>query len=365
MGGSLGQALPTPLATSVEAGGGTWATVPMGKLTQPLNTFWQLFYRSNGSSSWSDKVQATAVATNGGLVLAAARKSLSVGVRPSNDLTFSPIISTVDSGRSWSNGLLTQGLAAHPEALATGPGGTALAIVDGRRGGEVLNSTQGLSSWQPLVSTNALSSGPSGRTCGLRAVTAVGYASGTAVLGASCERSGATGIFVQEGARWQATGPNSPARTSQEGGAEVLGLLPLHPGAGLAALLAVSGAGARRLVVAWTSDGKTWRASRPLALGRPERLVSFGPDDDNGAFVLVALPDGHNELAVADRASSGWRQLNAPPPGTATVAFGPGTNVAALAASSTVLTVWALHPGATKWAQTQVVHVPVQFGSSS
>lgn len=157
MGGSLGQALPTPLATSVEAGGGTWATVPMGKLTQPLNTFWQLFYRSNGSSSWSDKVQATAVATNGGLVLAAARKSLSVGVRPSNDLTFSPIISTVDSGRSWSNGLLTQGLAAHPEALATGPGGTALAIVDGRRGGEVLNSTQGLSSWQPLVSTNACS----------------------------------------------------------------------------------------------------------------------------------------------------------------------------------------------------------------
>ena len=231
-GGSLGQALPTPLATSVEAGGGTWATVPMGNLTQPLNTFWQLFYRSNGSTSWSDKVQATAVATNGGLVLAAAGKSLSVGVRPSNDLTFSPIISTVDSGRSWSNGLLTQGLAAHPEALATGPGGTALAIVDGRRGGEVLNSTQGLSSWRPLVSTNALSSGPSGRTCGLRAVTAVGYASGTAVLGASCDRSGATGIFVQEGARWQATGPNRPCSDVPRGRCRGPWLAPPAPGSG-------------------------------------------------------------------------------------------------------------------------------------
>ena len=363
--GSLGRALPTPLATSVRAGGGTWATVPMGNLTQPLNTFWQLFYRADGSTSWSDKVQATAVATNGGLVLATAGKSLSVGVRPSNDLTFSPIISTVDSGRSWSNGLLSQGLAAHPEALATGPRGTALAIVDGPRGGEVLNSTHGLSSWQSLVSTDTLSSGPSGRACDLRALTAVGYASGTALLGASCDSPGAAGIFVREGAHWQATGPKGPALSSPPGGSEVLGLLPLHPGAGLAALLALSGAGGKRLVVAWTSDGTTWRASRPLLLGRPDRLVSFGPDDDNGAFVLVALPDGQNELAVADRAPSGWHQLSAPPPGTATVAFGPGTSVAALAASSTVLTVWALHPGATKWAQTQVMHVPVQFGSSS
>ena len=229
----------------------------------------------------------------------------------------------------------------------------------------MLNSTHGLSSWQSLVSTDTLSSGPSGRACDLRALTAVGYASGTALLGASCDSPGAAGIFVREGAHWQATGPKGPALSSPPGGSEVLGLLPLHPGAGLAALLALSGAGGKRLVVAWTSDGTTWRASRPLLLGRPDRLVSFGPDDDNGAFVLVALPDGQNELAVADRAPSGWHQLSAPPPGTATVAFGPGTNVAALAASSTVLTVWALHPGATKWAQTQVMHVPVQFGSSS
>ena len=66
-------ALPTPLATSVPAGGGTWATVAMGDLGQPLNTFWQLLFRPAGTNSWSDRVEATAVATNGGLVLASAR----------------------------------------------------------------------------------------------------------------------------------------------------------------------------------------------------------------------------------------------------------------------------------------------------
>jgi hypothetical protein len=358
--------LPTPLATSVQVGGGTWATLPMGNLHQPLNTFWQLFYRANGSTSWSDKVQATAVATNGGLVLAAGGNSLSVGIRPSQDLTFTPIISTADSGRSWSDGLLTEGIVARPEALATGPGGTALALAEGRHGGEVLKSTHGLSSWQPLVSAGALSAGASGRACGLRGLTAVGYVSGTAVLGASCDQPGETGLFVQHGASWQSTGP---PLSSQQGAAQVLGLLPLHPGTGLAALLAQTPAGgsATRLLVAWTNDAKTWRASRILTLGQGDRLASIGADDDNGVFVLATLPDGQDELAVTDSASSGsgWRQLSRPPPGTSTLAFGPGTSVAALAVSGTVLTVWAWSTGSAKWLEKQVMHVPVQFGSSS
>lgn len=114
----------TPLATSVQVGGSTWATVAMGDLNQPLNTFWQLMFRPEGSSTWSDRVEATAVATNGGLAMATSASSLIVGVRPSDDLTFSPLISTTDSGRSWSNGLLDQGLAARPRSLAEGPAGT-------------------------------------------------------------------------------------------------------------------------------------------------------------------------------------------------------------------------------------------------
>ena len=63
--------IPTPLATSVQTLDGTWATIPMGRLDEPLNTFWQLFYRPNGAVAWSNRVEATATATNGGLVLAA------------------------------------------------------------------------------------------------------------------------------------------------------------------------------------------------------------------------------------------------------------------------------------------------------
>ena len=39
--------IATSLATSIETSAGTWAVVPMGHLDQPLNTFWQLFFRAS------------------------------------------------------------------------------------------------------------------------------------------------------------------------------------------------------------------------------------------------------------------------------------------------------------------------------
>jgi len=56
----------------VQSSAGTWVTLPMGRLNQPLNTFWQLFFRPTGMTTWNDKVGATATATNGGLIMAAA-----------------------------------------------------------------------------------------------------------------------------------------------------------------------------------------------------------------------------------------------------------------------------------------------------
>ncbi len=117
--------VPTPLATSVQTATGTWATLPMGRLDQPLNTFWQLLFRPAGATSWSNQVEATATATNGGLVLSPRGGSLIVGVLPSVDLTFTPLVATADRGRSWSTGLITAGLAARPDALASAGGGRA------------------------------------------------------------------------------------------------------------------------------------------------------------------------------------------------------------------------------------------------
>ena len=375
-----GQALslPTPLATSVRASGGTWATVAMGDLNQPLNTFWQLLFRPDGSASWSDRVEATAVATNGGIVLAGGGGPLIVGVRPSHDLTFSPLIATTDAGHSWSNGLLGEGLASRPEALAGGPGGNALALVDKWGGTQVVRAAGSLSSWQPVTTAHDLASASYGRACDPGAVTAVAYLSGAAVVGTACRRPGQTGIFLQNGAAWRAVGPNAVSSGSPGSGlsteerAEVLGLVPA--GTGLAALvgLAAGGGGTTTgdtpqtsLVASWAGTSGAWHASAPFRLAAGSRLVSFGATPEGGIFALVAHPDGRMSLAEAEKAGSGWHILPAPPATTATVAFLPGGTVDALAVKRVILTVWALSPGSTGWVKTQVLDVPVQFGSSS
>ena len=145
-------ALPTPMATSVQTSDGTWATIPMGRLDDPLNTFWQLLFRPAGGASWSNQVEATATATNGGLVLASpGDRSLVVGIRPSVGLTFTPLLSTSDAARSWSEGLITAGLAARPAALATDTGGQALALVGAGDDAEVVTNVGGISSWRTLA----------------------------------------------------------------------------------------------------------------------------------------------------------------------------------------------------------------------
>jgi hypothetical protein len=377
----------TPLATSVQVGGGTWATVAMGDLNQPLNTFWQLMFRPEGSSTWSDRVEATAVATNGGLVMATSASSLIVGVRPSDDLTFSPLISTTDSGRSWSNGLLDQGLAARPRSLAEGPGGNTLAVVQGHGGAEVVRSTDNLSTWQPLTTVDALTASEAGRACSPNAITSVGYVSSRPVVGVSCQRPGPAGIFLENGRTWKLTGPTlSPGA----GSAEVLGLMPAKGGE--AALLGLTrpgtAAGSARtpqptagsgtktasgtetsLVAAWAGPNANsqWHTSAPLGLGPDGRLISFGAPSETGGgiFALTAGGSGHLELAVASSSRRGWESLPAPPSTTATVAFLPGGTVDALAVRNVDLTVWALSPGSDAWVKGQVLDVPVQFGSSS
>ncbi len=365
--------MPTPLATSVEGGGGTWATVPMGDLRQPANTFWQLFFRRDGARTWSNQVEATATATNGGLVLAPAGRSLLVGVRPSQLLTFTPLISTADAGGSWSTGLISQGLASRPTALAMSPGGGALALVNGRGGPEVLESTGGLSSWQPLVTGNALASNPIDRPCEPGPLTAVGYvrvspsrsAPDYPVIGTSCRRPGVVGIFQEAMATWEIVGPTL---TAGAGRAQVLGLFSARDT--LAALIGLSGgraelSGGTNVLAAWAAFRKPWASSAPLLLAKGARLLSYGATPGGGLFVLVAQPGGENELAVVAAARHAWQRLPPPPPGTTTVAFGPGSTVDALAAGRNVLTVWHLASNVGKWAKSQVVQVAIQYGSSS
>jgi hypothetical protein len=102
-----------------------------------------------------------------------------------------------------------------------------------------------------------------------------------------------------------------------------------------------------------------------LLLAEGDRLLSYGATPDGSLFVLVAQPGKEDELAVVSVASRGWQRLPPPPAGTATVAFAPGSTVDALATTSTVLTVWQLATNVGTWAKSQVVHVAIQYGSSS
>ena len=92
--------------------------------------------RPAGASRWS-LVTPPGVADNGGLVAAGAGASLVVGFRPSQNLVFSPLATSTDAGRNWTPGLLDAGLADTPGAIAVGPSGRTLALLqDGTdRGG--------------------------------------------------------------------------------------------------------------------------------------------------------------------------------------------------------------------------------------
>ncbi len=362
-------AVPIPLATSTQSSAGTWATLPMGRLDQPLNTFWQLFFRPTGATTWSDKVEATAVATNGGLVLATASgQPFIAAVRPTNRLTFSPLIFTSDGGTSWSNGLLGQGLMARPAALSTAPDGQTLALVDGRPGTQVLVSTGSLSAWRTLATARTLASVNGVRSCGLRSLTAVASLAGDAVVGASCGRPGVVGLFVQRAGTWQRSGPVLPD-SLRRGRVEVLTMGESADG-GLDALLGITTATGSQLVAGWTGATGQWDLSGALSLAPGQHLSSLGAAaGGSGFFVLSTTSSGARRLAVVGGAGAGseWRAMPPPPTGTATVAFGPTTasTVEALAAHLSTLTVWSLDSGSGQWVKTQSLPVQIEFGSSS
>jgi hypothetical protein len=353
--------VPTPLATSVQTSNGTWATIPMGRLDEPLNTFWQLFYRPNGPGPWSNQVEATATATNGGLVLASAGPSLLVGVRPSVNLTFTPLISTSNGGRSWSDGLVPRELAARPAALATTTG-HALALVNSPKGAQVLADIGGISKWRNLVTVGALARSKAGKSCGLGTLTSLSYQGARPLVGGSCSHGGVVGLFVEVDGTWRLAGPTLPSALDN-GRAEVLGLWTGDRTT--MALIAVADATGTNLLAAWSLPGGGWAASVPQVVGQDEAVASFGAAEGNGIFVLLEDPSGAEQFAVAQHAGTGWRQLPPPPRGTATVAFAPGLPADALVASGTSFSVWALKPASNRWSKAQVINVPLQYGSSS
>jgi hypothetical protein len=339
-----------PLATSLVTPQGTWAIAVMGKPAGSQNNFWQLFVRPAAASSWS-LVTPPGVADNGGLVAAAgaAGTSLLVGVRPSQQLAFSPLAMSSDAGTSWTPGLLDADLADVPDAMAVGTSGRALALLsDGTIEAAPTASAATAGRWSQLTTLDALAASAPGRNCGLASVNAVSFGpNDTPMVAGSCQRRGMVGVFADSGGTWQAAGPALPAGF---GGDQVRVLGLARTSGGDAALL-LAGAD---LLAAWR-DGARWTVSAPVPAAGGVTASGFVP----GGGVWVLLGGGR---AVAVAAGGTWRALQPVPAGTATLAPGTGGGYDALAVSGSRLTVWRL--GATAWASVQVINAPIQYGSS-
>jgi hypothetical protein len=345
------------LNTSLDTNAGTWAAVVMGGSAAQYNNFWQLFIRPAGSTRWK-LVTPPGTADNGGLVLAdSGGQALVTGFRPSQDLTYTPLIQTSNAGQAWSAlNPLDAALASAPDALAVKPGSDEmLALLNGGGAEEAASSN---ATWSTLASPASLAATPAGHGCGLQALTAATFTpAGVPMLAGPCTRPGIAGIFTPGNGTWQAAGPTIPAALA---GQDVSVSRLTRTAQGVTALLTAGTGPHASLLAAWSADGRHWTLSPSLPLhGDALTSASFGPDGT--AAIITSAHRGQ----IITGAGSAWRPLPVLPPGTATLAPGPGGSADALAVHGGTLTIWQLAPGGSTWAKIQVINVPIPYGSSS
>ena len=332
--------------------------------------FWEVFARPSGSSSWR-LVTPPGVADNGGLVASAyGNSSLTVAVRPSDKLVFSPLAATADGGGSWSTGgPIGSAVAASPDALAASAGKLLALLSDGA----IETSSDQGSTWSALAAPGAIAASPAGRGCGGAVrVTSISFGIGGAqvLAGGSCGTSGTAVFSYSPGTGWQ--------RLSQPAGGQLIRLT-----AGVALVRGAAGLSALWYGFGWyaysplatpnpvaTRNG--WDASAPLPVtGRVVAsgtlLDGSGPLSAYGTWVLLS---GGRAATVSRPASAAkgaaqWVLLPPVPSGTSVLASGPSGATDALAVWGATVTVWRLEPRATVWSKVQTINVPVQYGSSS
>ena len=364
---AAGQAAPAApdvhlsLATSAGYPGGNWAVLVMGGSAAEHNNFWQVFVRPARAPAWKLATPPGA-ASNGGIAVAAeGGPALAAAVRPSQDLSFSPLASSSDNGAKWiQSGLLDARLAAGPDALAAAPGGGLIALT---RAGDIELRARPGASWTRLASEPAVAAA-AGRGCGPAQLTSVAYSpSGDPLVAGACARAGQAGIFRLAGGRVvprrprAARGAGAPGRRGPADG-------PGGPGARRAA-----GGGPRpatRLLGAWSNQaGTSWTLSQPYQPGaaRPVSAAFAG-----GSLGVVL--SGGRAVSVSGPGAA-WRSLpvlpapaSSAPDGGVTLAAAPAGGFQALSAHGGQLSVWALSSGGSSWGRSQVIKVSIPYGSS-
>ena len=142
--------------------------VEIGHLRSKLaNTFWQLLDHSvrQEQNPAGRSFTPPGFADNGGLVATSAKgTSLVTGFQANQLNHFSPVAASSDGGKTWAPGVLGQGIADVPDAMAASITGKVLALV-GRPASSVLWSVGNLSDWQTLASEKWIASSPISAGC--------------------------------------------------------------------------------------------------------------------------------------------------------------------------------------------------------
>ncbi len=376
----------SPLATGYSGGtgGADWLVLPMGKLGDPVNTFWQVFSlvpaaKTKAHREKWDLVTPPGVAANGGIALGGTalgggsgggEGSVVAGFEPSQYLTFSPLAISANGGKSWQQGLLPDGLLPEPSVIAEGPGlSAALVGAAADHGGEQVVIAAGSpgGSWRTLADESAIARSPAGRVCGVRFLSAVAVeADGSVLVAAACSRPGAVGIFTVRGGTVAAAAPSVPAPWSSEK-VQVVALT------GTAALLdAEGGASGSTLLVAWREASGSWTMSQPLGSAGDESLRAVGFGQQGSVVVLLGRSGEATEVAAVSPSSGSsnpaWQAYPTPPASAEDVVLvGSAPELATVELST--LTLYALErPGSSGrvvWRENQVIQVPIEYSSSS
>ena len=358
-----------PPAQAVADANGSWATILMGHLDDPLNTFGELLYRPGGPTcpgaapcAPADWALATppGVASNGGLFAAVdSSGTVTAGFGVTLDLRFSPLAQSSDAGATWSPGILPAGLVPVTDALAaSGPDRLALASAGG---GQVLTASGDLSTWSVLAKGTAIDAGARRAGCTPGALTAVAVtATGDDLAAAVCTSGRRAGVFrVGSGGRAGVMTPLGPTLPGSVTGPIRVDRL-VSTSTGLSALVEAGSGSSTRLFLATSTDGAlTWSVSSPFAT---EGTTVSASVDDSGTMVVV-VARGNRLTAAVGAPGAPWVTLPAPPRGTSVVVSGPTGSYSALIPSGSTLTVDVLSGG--RWAHHQTMAVPIQYGSTS
>ena len=367
---STGPAVPLAAASAWPTG--AVATVAMGDLADPANTFWELFVRAQGSTQWS-LATPLGTASNGGLVVGVGPSgSVTAGVLPSAFLTFSPVASSRDLGATWAPGLLPGALLSAPDALATSSTGAVAAVVTNKKGAapKVVVAGPDLASWNEPAGLHAALAAAS--NCSGAKPTRVSFAaSGTLLVGLECSGGSDGGVLVaQGGTTWRRGEPQGIAAPGTN--FQPLRLTTVATAVVDVALVVRNGLGTG-VQASWSSDGgSTWSSGPIVAIPTGWKVASVGvggtgvggAGNVRATAVVVLLSHGAQRRINAIAApTSSWITLPPGPSGTAT-AVATDSGVDALAVSGGRETTWSWSPGSERWMVGSTERVPIQFGSS-